>query len=99
MGTTFEIFLPAAKTVLATESQRLKVTQSTRMRRPTLPPRGGTKEILVVDDDVTLLKTTSILLKVLKYSVFTATGHRDALDIFRSHGPNLKCVLMDANLG
>ena len=99
VGTMFEIFLPASKTVLATESQRLKVTQSTRMRRPTLPPRGGTKEILVVDDDATLLKTTSILLKVLKYSAFTATGHRDALDIFRSHAPNLKCVLMDANLG
>ena len=98
-GTTFEIFLPASKTVLATESQRLKVTQTTRMRRPTLPARSGTKEILVVDDDATLLKTTSILLKVLKYSVFTATGHRDAIDIFRSHAPNLKCVLMDANLG
>ena len=52
-----------------------------------------------MDDDATLLKTTSILLKVLKYSAFTATGHRDALDIFRSHAPNLKCVLMDANLG
>ena len=50
-------------------------------------------------DDETLLKTTSILLKVLKYSVFTATGHRDALDIFRSHAPNLACVVMDANLG
>jgi CheY-like chemotaxis protein len=99
MGTTFGIFLPASKTVLATESQRLKVTQTTRMRRPTLPAAGGTKEILVVDDDATLLKTTSILLKVLKYSVFTATGHRDALDIFRSHAPNLACVLMDANLG
>lgn len=99
VGTTFEIFLPASKTVLATESQRLKVTQTTRMRRPTLPPRVGTKEILVVDDDATLLKTTSILLKVLKYGVFTATGHRDALDIFRSHAPNLRCVLMDANLG
>ncbi len=99
VGTMFEIFLPASKTVLATDSQRLKVTQSTRMRRPTLPPKGGTKEILVVDDDATLLKTTAILLKVLKYSVFTATGHRDALDIFRSHAPNLACVLMDANLG
>jgi CheY-like chemotaxis protein len=69
------------------------------MRRPTLPAAGGTKEILVVDDDATLLKTTSILLKVLKYKVFTATGPRDALDIFRSHAPNLTCVMMDANLG
>ena len=99
IGTTFEIFLPASKTVLATESQKIKLTQSTRMRRPNLPPKGGVREILVVDDDETLLKTTSILLKVLKYSVFTATGHRDALDIFRSHAPNLACVLMDANLG
>ena len=99
IGTTFEIFLPASKTMLATESQKIKLTQSARMRRPSLPPKGGVREILVVDDDATLLKTTSILLKVLKYSVFTATGHRDALDIFRSHAPNLACVLMDANLG
>ena len=99
VGTTFEIFLPASKTALATESQKIKMTQSARMRRPSLLTKGGTREILVVDDDTTLLKTTSILLKVLKYSVFTATGHRDALDIFRSHAPNLKCVLMDANLG
>jgi len=99
LGTTFEIFLPASQTMLATDSQQLKVTQTTRMRRPSLPPKGGLREILVVDDDATLLKTTSILLKVLKYSVFTATGHRDALDIFRSHAPNLTCVLMDANLG
>ena len=98
-GTTFEIYLPASKTVLATDTQKIRLTQCTRMRRPTLPARGGTREILVVDDDVTLLKATAILLKVLKYSVFTATGHRDALDIFRSHAPNLKCVLMDANLG
>ena len=99
IGTTFEIYLPASKTVLATESQKIRLTQSARMRRPSLPPKGGVREILVVDDDVTLLKTTSILLKVLKYSVFTATGHRDALDIFRSHAPNLACVVMDANLG
>ncbi len=99
VGTTFEIFLPASKTALATESQKIKMTQSARMRRPSLLTKGGTREILVVDDDATLLKTTSILLKVLKYSVFTAAGHRDALDIFRSHAPNLKCVLMDANLG
>ena len=99
IGTTFEIFLPASKTMLATESQKIQLTQSTRMRRPSLPPKGGVREILVVDDDATLLKTTAILLKVLKYSVFTATGHRDALDIFRSHSPNLACVVMDANLG
>ena len=60
---------------------------------------GGAREVLVVDDDVTLLKTTAILLKVLKYRVFTAKGHRDALDIFRRHAPNLSCVVMDANLG
>lgn len=99
IGTTFEIFLPASKTMLATESQKIQLTQSARMRRPSLPPKGGVREILVVDDDATLLKTTAILLKVLKYSVFTATGHRDALDIFRSHSPNLACVVMDANLG
>ena len=94
-GTTFQIFLPASKSARAEASAaNTTATSSTAAQFA-----GGAREVLVVDDDVTLLKTTAILLKVLKYRVFTAKGHRDALDIFRSHAPNLSCVVMDANLG
>ena len=92
-GTTFQIFLPASKAVPVEEtSDETAQDQNAQFA-------GGAREVLVVDDDVTLLKATAILLKVLKYRVFTARGHRDALDIFRSHAPNLSCVVMDANLG
>ncbi len=93
-GTTFQIFLPASKCAPAAEAKSVESAQPTAVQFT-----GGAREVLVVDDDVTLLKAAAILLKVLKYSVFTAKGHRDALDIFRSHAPNLSCVLMDANLG
>ena len=94
-GTTFQIFLPASKSARAeAAATNTTVTSSTAAQFA-----GGAREVLVVDDDVTLLKTTAILLKVLKFRVFTAMGHRDALDIFRSHAPNLSCVVMDANLG
>lgn len=94
-GTTFQIFLPASK------SKCVDVASTNADDDPPTAAQftGGAREVLVVDDDVTLLKTTAILLKVLKYRVFTAKGHRDALDIFRSHAPNLTCVIMDANLG
>ena len=92
-GTTFQIFLPASKAVPVEENP------DETAQDPNAQFVGGAREVLVVDNDVTLLKTTAILLKVLKYRVFTAKGHRDALDIFRSHAPNLSCVVMDANLG
>lgn len=94
-GTTFQIFLPASKAVSAGDATDTVADDPTSAAQFA----GGAREVLVVDDDVTLLKTTAILLKVLKYRVFTAKGHRDALDIFRRHAPNLSCVVMDANLG
>ncbi|MBR0067138.1 MAG: response regulator [Kiritimatiellae bacterium] len=94
-GTTFQIFLPASKAVPAGDATDTVADDPTSAAQFA----GGAREVLVVDDDVTLLKTTAILLKVLKYRVFTAKGHRDALDIFRRHAPNLSCVVMDANLG
>jgi len=94
-GTTFQIFLPASKAVPAGDATDTVADDPTSVAQFA----GGAREVLVVDDDVTLLKTTAILLKVLKYRVFTAKGHRDALDIFRRHAPNLSCVVMDANLG
>ena len=94
-GTTFQIFLPASKDVPAGDAPDTVADDPTSAAQFA----GGAREVLVVDDDVTLLKTTAILLKVLKYRVFTAKGHRDALDIFRRHAPNLSCVVMDANLG
>ncbi len=94
-GTTFQIFLPASKAVPAGDATDTVADDPTSAAQFA----GGAREVLVVDDDMTLLKTTAILLKVLKYRVFTAKGHRDALDIFRRHAPNLSCVVMDANLG
>lgn len=94
-GTTFQIFLPASKAVPAGDATDTVADDPTSAAQFA----GGAREVLVVDDDVTLLKTTAILLKVLKYRVFTAKRHRDALDIFRRHAPNLSCVVMDANLG
>ena len=94
-GTTFQIFLPASAAVSAEDAPDTVADDPTSAAQFA----GGAREVLVVDDDVTLLKTTAILLKVLKYRVFTAKGHRDALDIFRRHAPNLSCVVMDANLG
>lgn len=84
-GTTFRIFLPVSKLV-GEITRRLQV----------LTTSGN---VLLVDNDPAILRTTSILLKTLHVAVTTATNNRDALDAFRRLAPTLTCVLLDAHLG
>ena len=92
-GTTFLVFLPAAKS-----------SKTLRMKRPDLaapavPSAVGGGDVLMVDNDEAILKTTSILLKVLKLGVHVAHDRREALAVVRRHAKRLKVILLDAHLG
>ena len=50
---------------------------------------GQEEKILVVDDDINILKLTEILLKGKGYSVLTATNGREALGQIKKEPPNL----------
>lgn len=51
------------------------------------------KKILIVDDELDILRLTSLRLKKLGYDVITATDGKEALDSIRDNAPDL--VLLD----
>ena len=56
-------------------------------------------DVLVVDNDEAILKTTSILLKALKLCPRVAHDRREALAVVRRHVQQLKAIILDAHLG
>ena len=91
-GTTFSIFLPESKL-----PKPIAPSVAKEDGGETAAPEGG--EVLVVDDEESILKTSTMLLKALKYSVFTAKDGVTALEEVRRHGEALKAIILDAALG
>jgi CheY-like chemotaxis protein len=56
---------------------------------------GGSETILIVDDDGTIVETTSEILKALGYSVLTACSGEQALEVYRSAKDRIDLVLLD----
>ena len=83
-GTTFGIFLPASRND-GEVARQLRVLN-----------RSG--NVLIVDDDQAILRSTSIVLKTLNVTSHTARTRAEALASFRNHLHSLTCVLLDANL-
>ena len=83
-GTTFRIFLPES-TIEGAVTRRLQVL-------------GRMGEVLLVDDDPAILRTTSILLKTLKVTSHSASNRTQALAAFRNNVQSLTCVILDANI-
>lgn len=53
-------------------------------------------EILVIDDDLMVLKTIQALLKDMGFACLVAEDYRKALNLIKSAGSKLKLVLLDA---
>jgi signal transduction histidine kinase/CheY-like chemotaxis protein len=90
-GTTFQIFLPVS--TLPEEAEKPASAASAESDAPL------SGDVLVVDNDEAILKTTSILLKALKLSPRTARDRREALAVVRRHGRQLRAILLDVHLG
>ena len=87
-GTTFTLYLPAAGRALGTEpagEQSIKITR-------------GTGTILVVDDELLMLKVAAMTLKLCGYTVITADNGITALEIFRSDYKDISAVLVDMSM-
>lgn len=91
-GSEFRIYLPES-TLPATDSA---VVDDEKSMAQNVDNRDM---VLIIDDDPAIVKTTSILLKVLERTAIAANGRQDALDAYRRHSPRLACVLLDAHLG
>lgn len=85
LGTSFEIFLPASRH----SEEELQAIHE-------IAPNG---EILLVDDDPVILRTTRLVLQSLKIAAHPASNEADALRKLRTLGTRLRAVLADADLG
>lgn len=92
-GTTFRIYMPLSKTAAKPQPAAAK---------PAAKPDGSFslkgREIMLVDDDPSIINTTSILLKTLGAVPLAASGRHDALALMRHVSPALCCLVIDAHL-
>jgi PAS domain S-box-containing protein len=84
-GTTFEIFLPAC----SAPSGALQMTSGEQK------VIGGTETILVVEDELPLLKLMHHILESHGYKVLDSSNGREALEIWEQHKKRIDLLLTD----
>lgn len=95
VGTVFEIFMPVSR-----QAAPQPAVPSTTAKPVASAPDISTKtSVLIVDDEPNIVRTTSILLKMLKFTPYSASDRHEAILSMRSLAPSLRCILMDAHLG
>lgn len=87
MGTEFQVYLPVM-------TQKGGEIQAERVE----PARGGTEEILVVDDEEAILKMEQKMLERLGYKVTVCLGSVTALDAFNERPDLFDLVLTDMTM-
>ena len=87
-GTTFHIWLPETRLPQAAPVEEKPAAQG-----------GLPDEVMIVDNDEAILKTTSILLKALKIKAHVAHDRHESLGILRRQARPIGAILLDANLG
>lgn len=87
-GTAFSIYFPAS-------SEKSGALLNTSVE-PTV--MGGTETILVVEDEVPLLKLMHHILESFGYKVLDSTNGKDALEIWEKHKTKIDLLLTDSIL-
>jgi len=82
-GTTFRIYLPAS------DRKAPKIEEAGEQ------VREGKGAVLVVDDELMILKVGGKMLEALGYSVLKAGGGREALDIYEMNRDKIDLVVLD----
>ena len=60
------------------------------------PAGGGT--VLLVDDDEFMLLSTGAMIEMIGFAVLTAKGGVEAVDVFRQHQADIRCVITDLTM-
>lgn len=87
-GTTFKIYLPAAKSS-DTEPPQNGVMET---------PRGGNETILLVDDEEQIRDFAKQALMKFGYQVLTAASGEQALEIYSNNRSNIQLIIMDIGM-
>jgi len=82
-GTTFTIFLPASDKQIPKEKKSYEEIVS------------GKETVLLVDDEKIVTDVIREILENLGYSVITASGGREAIDLYRQHRAGIDLVILD----
>ena len=92
-GTTFKLYLP----ILESEKiSAIAVSPQPQNRGQERPQRGGT--VLVVEDEVSLVRLLTTLLPQAGYQVFTAMDGEQAIELYHRHKAQIDIVLLDLGL-
>jgi len=87
-GTTFKILLPAIDWA---PEERAQIEEESDPA-----PRRGC--VLLVDDDPDVRFVGSEMLDLLGFQVLTAVDGPEGLDVFRAHGGEINCVILDLTM-
>lgn len=87
-GSVFRVYFPIAAGALASPPEGA-------IRRAD-PASGGT--ILLIDDDECLLQSTGAMLDLLGFTLLTAKDGAEALEVFRQHRQDIRCVITDLTM-
>ncbi len=84
-GTTFSIFLPASDGyVESSEEDSLMETQAYATIAPEVSPaQARARRVLIMDDELLIRTSTSLLLKKFGYETYTAANGREAIDTYK----------------
>jgi two-component system cell cycle sensor histidine kinase/response regulator CckA len=86
-GSTFSVYLPASDTAVDTPVEERGGLQVELMR--------GIETILLVDDEATVLKVGSQLLKRLGYELLEASSGEEAIEKYRANKDTIALVILD----
>lgn len=82
-GSTFRIYLPASKEKIPIQNDQ------------DIKTLAGNENIMVVDDDATVLETTEKVLRDAGYKVYLANSGQEAIKLFKSRRGKIDFVLLD----
>lgn len=103
-GSTFIIYFPVAEPSVSSESVSKPVTNEpvgeTRPRLVSLPCEPGQRStgVLLVDDEVLLLRCITEYLESNGYTVFPADSASTALEMLKKHSSEISCVVTDYSM-
>jgi CheY-like chemotaxis protein len=89
-GTTFSIYLPAAR-ILQKPKERDKLRVISSGKRP----EKGSGTILVVDDEEYILNADKAMLNELGYEVLLANGGKEAIRVFEENKDRINLLILD----
>ncbi len=85
-GTTIKVLFPASDEIL--KEAPFKVKQQ--------PPTEGT--MLFVDDEPMIRKVGKKMLESLGYAVLLAANGKEAVEVFRKHRTEIRCIILDLTM-